>query len=177
MEKSKSNQSSAFAARRLVVSLLLIFCSLTVSKGDYSSFDVLLRMPYYKTKVYYQPGDILIGVIAYVSIGDSSMICSNRSIWSPSPLNIEAIPFAINSINNNSYLLPNVSLGFVVLDGCSSDRTTLAAATHFIGRYVVSGRRTNDTCNRQNNCSAYEQTDDLGNYDFNIVSFVAETLS
>ena len=150
---------------RLSFALLLFhLCFQPVIVQSTISREIIrLQMPHYRSKVYYQPGDILIGSIALVSGNDDSMTCNeNLLAWPNSILDLEAIPFAINTINNDSNLLPNISLGFVVLDGCTSDLTALAAASHFIGRYVTRRSSTTDFCDGLNNCSFNDRLEDTG---------------
>ena len=44
----------------------------------------------------------------------------------------EAMAFAVREINAREDILPNVTLGFVIMDDCSKDTTALARSLHFI---------------------------------------------
>ncbi|XP_041364237.1 metabotropic glutamate receptor 3-like [Gigantopelta aegis] len=45
---------------------------------------------------------------------------------------VEAMAFTVNEINRRQDILPNVKLGFVIMDDCSKDTTALIRSLHFI---------------------------------------------
>lgn len=49
---------------------------------------------------------------------------------------LEAMLYAIDEINNNPDLLPNVSLGALILDSCSSDTYALEQSMEFVRSYM-----------------------------------------
>ncbi len=59
---------------------------------------------------------------------------------------IEAMVYAINQVNRSPLILPNVSLGFVILDDCMKPTTALAQTLHF----MPLNTRPSDRCER--NC-------------------------
>lgn len=137
-----------------VASITLTLTVVLILKADFipnvvaaTSAQALLKMSNYRTKVYYQPGDILIGVLTVMSGTDDYITCNSQLAWSISPMNTEAIPFAVNIVNADDTILHNITLGFVVLDTCYSDITTVAAATFFLGANVkVETTNGSDTC-------------------------------
>lgn len=49
---------------------------------------------------------------------------------------LEAMLFAIEEINNSNELLPNVSLGALIIDSCSSDTYALEQSMEFVRSYM-----------------------------------------
>lgn len=49
---------------------------------------------------------------------------------------LEAMLFAIDSINNDDTLLPNVTLGALIIDSCSSDTYALEQSMEFVRYYM-----------------------------------------
>lgn len=49
---------------------------------------------------------------------------------------LEAMLFAIDSINNDDQLLPNVTLGALIIDSCSSDTYALEQSMEFVRYYM-----------------------------------------
>lgn len=49
---------------------------------------------------------------------------------------VEAMMFAIDSINNDETLLPNVTLGALIIDSCSSDTYALEQSMEFVRYYM-----------------------------------------
>uniref|UniRef100_A0A336L9Y4 CSON005755 protein n=1 Tax=Culicoides sonorensis TaxID=179676 RepID=A0A336L9Y4_CULSO len=49
---------------------------------------------------------------------------------------LEAMLFAIDSINNDETLLPNVTLGALIIDSCSSDTYALEQSMEFVRYYM-----------------------------------------
>ena len=97
----------------------------------------------FKPAVFYQPGDILIGIVADISLSDDFMTCNNNVFKIRRPAEIEVYVHATNVINNNPNILPNVTLGFVVVDGCTADLTYLAATTYLLRNKICCYQ---DTC-------------------------------
>jgi hypothetical protein len=155
--KSARNNTSSMLKQTAAVSstLITVIIVATFSNTVNGQRGVLLTMSKYRTKVFYQPGDIVIGAIAIMSSNDDYTTCNSQLGWNISPVNTEAIPFAVNTVNADPSILPNVTLGFVVLDSCFSDITALAAAAHFLGNSVKVTEK-NGACSTQHatSCSA-----------------------
>lgn len=49
---------------------------------------------------------------------------------------LEAMLYAIDSINNDDNLLPNVTLGALIIDSCSSDTYALEQSMEFVRYYM-----------------------------------------
>lgn len=90
------------------------------------------HMPLLHPRTYVKEGDIMIGVLTSISNRKSGFCedtISNRA-WE----NIERIVWPISQINNNSKILPNVTMGFVAMDTCGGISNALAASLAFLPR-------------------------------------------
>ncbi|XP_072043802.1 metabotropic glutamate receptor-like [Amphiura filiformis] len=77
---------------------------------------------------YYQPGDFLLGGIFPIGYTDETAICTGHlSWWGISTT--EAMVYAIEQINQRTDLLPNVTLGFDIRDGCRNEDVCLFHAS------------------------------------------------
>ncbi|XP_072043812.1 metabotropic glutamate receptor 5-like [Amphiura filiformis] len=79
---------------------------------------------------YFRPGDILLGGIfpLMYTLNDNSP-CTQDQISNWGVASTEALVFAIDQINRRSDLLPNITLGFDLRDGCRSEEVALFHAT------------------------------------------------
>ena len=77
---------------------------------------------------YTREGDINIGFMTSIHNDDT---CS-KTVSIGGTLNSEQIAFAVNAINNSTEILPNITLGFVVLDSCGSELRALARSVYFL---------------------------------------------
>src|SRR6218665_2471700 len=76
-----------------------------------------------------RPGDINIGLVIHVTAYNAT---SQQCGTFPTPFGCSQVEMAIyvtNQINRRSDLLPNITLGFVMVDGCSNDMKSLEMAT------------------------------------------------
>lgn len=83
-------------------------------------------------------GDIILGGIFPVH--------EQISAWEESPCGavkeekgmqrLEAMLYAIDEINNSQHLLPNVTLGALIIDSCSSDTYALEQSMEFVRSYM-----------------------------------------
>ena len=81
-------------------------------------------------KRFYQKGNVTLGVLQALHIKDAEDQCVEMYTYSLG--STEAITFAIEKINNDPNLLPNVTLGFDIRDYCDSPVLAMKAATHFV---------------------------------------------
>lgn len=83
-------------------------------------------------KNYSVPGHLTLGIVMTLHPYQSNVLCSS----SVHPLKflqrMEAIVFAIEEINRNASLLPNVKLGFIIFDDCDNYNVTTSTVLHFI---------------------------------------------
>ncbi|KAK6187278.1 hypothetical protein SNE40_005342 [Patella caerulea] len=78
------------------------------------------------------PGDYTIGGILSVHFSSPDKMCSDRIREFAVYQKLESIAFAVDEINQRNDLLPNRTLGFVILDDCSKTTSSLTRALHFV---------------------------------------------
>lgn len=83
---------------------------------------------------YIRKGDINIGALFGIYGSSSSNVtkCNKLRMTSVTLQRMEAAVFAVDMINKDPSILPNVSLGFVILDECDTDNTALAQSLSFL---------------------------------------------
>ena len=81
-------------------------------------------------KRFYQKGNVTLGVILELHVKDAEDHCGEMYTFGLG--SIEAITFAIEKINNDPNLLPNVTLGFDIRDYCDSPVLAMKAATNLV---------------------------------------------
>ena len=99
---------------------------------NYSCLGHVQRIPNLNGKCYVNLQDINLGFIVGPSTRGVDKHCSEALITPLWVEIIEAMKYAIIEINNNTELLPNVTIGYVFLDTCSRDIVALARALYFI---------------------------------------------
>ncbi len=91
-------------------------------------------IPNLSGKCYVDQQDLNIGVNLHVSArGEGDMYCSPE--LDPRSFRVqqlEVVKYAIMDINKNASILPNITLGYVIADGCNRDSVSLARAFSFI---------------------------------------------
>ena len=94
--------------------------------------EVLLTDAFISSTNYTLPGDINLGGLIPLHIYDEETEnCGTiRSVNSLKKL--EAMVYAVQQVNQNSSLLPNITLGFEIHDTCSYDARTLRETLNFI---------------------------------------------
>ncbi|OCT68972.1 hypothetical protein XELAEV_18040280mg [Xenopus laevis] len=113
----------------LKVLIVLLILSHAVGLHNVPGCDLNFRY----IQHYYRDGDLLIGGIITLWTSMTSFMQNfkrkpyeNATLCSVNYQNILAFIFAINEINRNPHLLPNVSLGFHFVDGCSCEERAVA---------------------------------------------------
>ena len=105
-----------------------------------------------------EKGDINIGAILSIHSPDPSWTCTSDIQDKRNVLNVEALSFAVQEINDKrSDLLPNLKLGFAILDDCLSPSMALARAIQFMPRSV-----------RNHNMGPFSETCEICQMDRNI---------
>ncbi|KAH9492059.1 hypothetical protein Btru_026699 [Bulinus truncatus] len=109
---------------------LLALTATRLAADDLMFYDVSKRL-------YASPGDVNIGVIMTNTHGLNGDKCHTTQL--PGSWGIEypeAVAFVVDAVNRNGSLLPNVSLGFYILDDCELTSIALAQSLSFIARPV-----------------------------------------
>ncbi len=120
---------------------LLLFCGFSKTSGA-------IVIPRLNGLCYSRQGDVQIALLQEISASGSDKLCSEElaSIWKPQY--VESFKFAIDEVNTNPDILPNITLGFVVADVCNKDLVALSRALSFIsseeGNSNTTGERTAD---------------------------------
>ncbi|XP_061447643.1 vomeronasal type-2 receptor 26-like [Rhineura floridana] len=122
----------------------------------------MVKDPHAPLHEYHQSGDLFIGGIASLSIRVSNFIAFTREppptlyeellIVTKNYQHILALVFAVNEINQNPHILPNVTLGFYIYDSYFTAQATYHATLlliHTLGRMIPSYK-----CDTHNNLIA-----------------------
>ena len=88
-------------------------------------------------KRFYQKGNVTLGVIHQLHIIGAQEHCGEMYTFGLGSL--EAITFAIEKINNDPNLLPNVTLGFDIRDYCDTPVLAMKTATSFVKTNYLNG--------------------------------------
>ncbi|CAG5117676.1 unnamed protein product, partial [Candidula unifasciata] len=132
---------------RYKMKLLLYLANLLFIYTSHLSSGESIVLPGINRDVYARPGDINIGSIMMLTSGTSEFGCSKTPY--PNSWNIEypeAVAFVVDKINKDDKILPNITLGFFLVDDCSDRKYALAQAMTFLPR--ASASCSNETCNR-----------------------------
>ena len=89
---------------------------------------------------YIEVGDINIGIMIDIHSYSAEGYCSNDL----DPANVQTAEmgaFVTDIINKDETLLPNITLGFVILDTCKKDLTALARSIRFSPLVGIDGKR------------------------------------
>lgn len=130
------------------LSLILVFVNVLSAQTTSSASPFTVVVSGIDRRVYARPGDINIGAIMLLTMGVDELGCSMKMY--PNSWNIEyteAVAFAVNKVNSDTNLLPNVTLGFYILDDCTDRSVALAQALTFLPRNEssCSASRCNET--------------------------------
>uniref|UniRef100_A0A2C9KJ65 Receptor ligand binding region domain-containing protein n=1 Tax=Biomphalaria glabrata TaxID=6526 RepID=A0A2C9KJ65_BIOGL len=97
---------------------------------------IMKRQPPLK---YVREGDVNLGAILPGLGFDHAGLCGQSSFMNSSFHFSEAVIFAVDEINRNQSLLPNVQLGLVVLDDCMKESTAAIQAIRFVKTVIQDG--------------------------------------
>ncbi len=102
----------------------------TIANGD--SLQLTRRIEW---ESYSEPGDLVLGGVFPVHKYDKAgKLCSDTLLGTVQTQFVHAMAFGVREINRRTDLLPNLTLGFVIFDDCTSDAVALARATSFLPR-------------------------------------------
>ena len=97
---------------------------------------------------YHQHGDITLGGLFLLHYTTDDGKCGD---FSPIGLShVEAMIFAINKINSNPNLLPNITLGYDIRDYCESTAKDMEHTYDFVRRSDMVKEFQNDSCKSVN---------------------------
>ncbi|XP_077774126.1 vomeronasal type-2 receptor 26-like [Podarcis muralis] len=147
-EAGESMQTSVFAIRMLL--LLLLLLPNIVSQGQ--STKCTTNNPVHVPHEWYEPGDLVIGAMAshiYYIVPKLSFKKHPSQDFIDAPMvvtkfyqQILALVFAVDEINKNPRMLPNVSLGFHIYDSYYDSKMTyrntldlIFKSHHFVPNY------------------------------------------
>ncbi|XP_067668120.1 metabotropic glutamate receptor 4-like [Haliotis asinina] len=105
-------------------------------------------IPDLPAKRYVKPGDLNIGAIFPIYNYDKVKPCGNQLRSTVILQFIEAFVFAIEQINDDNAILPQATLGFVIVDDCLKETTTIAQSLSFLPQPNTC--TCNDTCSSNN---------------------------
>ena len=80
---------------------------------------------------YIHPGDINIGLLVPISLRGTEETCQ-RDIVAWRLQYAEAFKFALQEINDDENILPNITLGFIIMDTCHKNLLPLARSLYFM---------------------------------------------
>ena len=106
------------------------------------SYTALSRFapPGYNAANYTSPGDVLLGVLMPIRNPGPSLDqqCSD-SLFFLGPQWVHAVVYAMNKINADDDILPNVQLGIKVMDTCARQETAMTSALQFFPERYLHG--------------------------------------
>ncbi|ESO94405.1 hypothetical protein LOTGIDRAFT_145056 [Lottia gigantea] len=110
---------------KLLLTLYFIFLAPSPTESGF-------YVPHLPSRRYVQEGDINLGALFPISSYSTTKACGD-GLRSTSILQfVEALVYSVNEINNNSNILPNITLGFAILDDCLKETTTIAQSLSFV---------------------------------------------
>lgn len=110
--------------------VLLLLLKLLIIKDD--KYVNAISIPNLSMDCYIQEGDLNIGYIKQIHKMNTDNFCGEELESSLELQFVEAFRWAIDQVNAKADLLPNMTLGFVILDDCGRDLTALAKSLYLI---------------------------------------------
>ena len=94
--------------------------------------DASFLVPELPRDAYVMHGDLDIGGIFRVHEYEQGKVCGTRARNTKGFQYLESMVYAINHVNKRDDILPNISLGYVILDDCLNQQTAYSRALQFI---------------------------------------------
>ncbi len=102
---------------------------------------------------YSRAGDINIGYLTTIrAFGESYDTCSEELGNVDRLQYVEAFRYTVEEVNNNPDILPNVTLGFVIMDACERDLTALTQSMRFLPLETTGEAGNTSTRNNYGTC-------------------------
>ncbi|CAG5121182.1 unnamed protein product [Candidula unifasciata] len=113
---------------------VLIILIATVSRAPnlLSAVQPIDELP---DRSYVSLGDINLGAFFAITEYSRESLCVERMRFPLLLQYVEAVVYAVNEINQNPSLLPNITLGYVILDDCVKQSAATAQAVRFLPRF------------------------------------------
>ena len=94
--------------------------------------DRVIRMQDLNALCDVKHGDVDIAFLSPVAKPRNDETCSDQ-IWNPYGIQmVEIFRYAINEVNKRLDTLPNITLGYIIMDNCMTDVVSLARALSFV---------------------------------------------
>ncbi|GFO22790.1 metabotropic glutamate receptor-like [Plakobranchus ocellatus] len=88
---------------------------------------------------YVKQGDINLGAFLSITNYSPHELCGEVLRFPLAQQYVEALIFAVDEINRDPKLMPNITLGMILLDDCVKESTASAQAVRFLSQYHVLG--------------------------------------
>ena len=115
---------------RVTIIVFVLSFHLISTNGSY----LVPNMP---RKQYVQEGDVMLGGLFPIYLYDGEQPCGSALRAPVIVQYVEAMVYAVEQINERTRLLPNVTLGYAIVDTCVKESTALIQALHFVPRCDV----------------------------------------
>ena len=112
---------------------------------------------------YAKEGDLNLGLVTDAHLSNGHGGCADI-VSEPAIMYAESMVYAINEINQNSSVLPNIILGYAILDNCGSTMNALGRSMYFLP-YEDKGSPIEGSHNNGSQCSAGSQTTNQRNFE------------
>ena len=91
-----------------------------------------ISVPDLSGKCHYNLGDVNIALFVQISAAGQDKLCADDMKSKYKPQYVESFKYALDEINEDDKILPNVTLGYVVMDICGRDLVALSRSLAFI---------------------------------------------
>ena len=108
-----------------------------------------ISVPDLSGKCYYNLGDVNIALFVQISAAGQDQLCADDMKSKYKPQYVESFKYALDEINRNHKILPNVTLGYVVMDICGRDLVALARSLAFISESGLESNKVHDDDNNE----------------------------
>ncbi|XP_055867740.1 metabotropic glutamate receptor 4-like [Biomphalaria glabrata] len=137
--KRKLRKRELFIPSLIVLSLIRI-----------EEVGTIQPVPGLSGRAYKDLGDVNLGVFFAITKYDPQHLCGDELRFPLLQQYIEAIVYAVDEINRSPALLPNITLGYAIVDDCVKESAAVAQALRFLPR---------------RNCTTMEINDNSDQYD------------